>query len=60
MNKKSSILIVDDHAVFRRGLRVLLEKENNSLILNEILKGICYITNKMRIDLMGVSESFGN
>ena len=39
MIKKNSILIVDDHAVFRQGLRLLLEKETDLKVVGEAEDG---------------------
>ncbi len=39
MNQQTSILLVDDHAMLRKGLRVLIEQEENLRVIGEAADG---------------------
>ena len=40
MNEQTSILLVDDHAMLRKGLRALIEKEQGFLVIDEAQNGL--------------------
>lgn len=40
MNEKTSILLVDDHAMLRKGLRMLIEQEQDFLVSGEAADGL--------------------
>jgi LuxR family transcriptional regulator, maltose regulon positive regulatory protein len=62
VNSKASIVIVDDHPIFRNGLRVLLEKENDFTVIGEAEDGqsALEIIQELRPDIVVMDISMPN